>query len=590
MIPANIKREIPEFVHHYLAFVDCFVDAQRQKTFWVFTKNLKFFEFYRKTLVASINLTNTCLKNVKDQLMDFKGPKCRSYDENSVLNSSNICIGKYIFHTLNALKVYVIIKCWDKCVVIQRLPNFGGYTIIGEYENLHSFRIAHGPVKYSSMLELEFTSGSILKCDFEKEEIDENDFENQRSELKQLLDRIRSSKSELKLHENITAQSFDRLQDRLTYGLSYVRSLKLEEKQMLARCGDIWKKLTPQNDLVIGIPLVNQCSAPNLTILHNIQPLLDIGSQSEESSVSIKYRLYQLKIPFYDLDSIETFLQSEDEQIQLNTWSSSRKCQLLPESFGILVMKFKVYDVINLKQCPILLHYDVSKDYHSTITSTPLQIYLGTLDFHDILYNQHTNYELNFKANTLHQDFLATAMSSLEINLKITFQYHSDLDIFERCLEEKFQYEKLPVITENILHHTTFYNHTQNSQWYGYLCLRSKETEEDENDYSITFWRFYVPTVENAVVFMKLLLNDLVMLKCNIISIKSVAKCSAETQHVGEFENALREELKNYMQLYKEKKCDANFEEKSKLFVEFYKTQLNSDKIFQHIKMEKENT
>ncbi|XP_061389382.1 uncharacterized protein LOC133324557 [Musca vetustissima] len=584
MIPANIKREIPEFVCHYLAFVDCFVDLQRQKTWWVFTKNLKFFEFYQKTLVASINLSNTCLQNVKDQLLAYDGPKCSSYDENSGLNSSNICIGKYVFHTMNVLKVYAIIKCWDRCVILQRLTNMAGYKVMGEYENLHSFRIIHGPIKYSSLLELDFGNGSVLQCNFEKEEVEINDFENQRLELKQLLDRIRSAKSELKLHESITAQSFERLQNRLAYGLPHVRSLKLEEKQKLTRCGDIWKRITSQNDLVIGIPLINQCSAPNLSIIHNIQPLLDIRSQNEETSISVEYRLYQLKMSFYDLDSIETFLQSEDEQLQSDTWSSNLKCQLLPESFGILVVKFKISDVIDLKQCPILLHYDVSKDCRTTITSTPLQIYLGILDFHNILYNQRFEFEISFKEDTLHQDFLATAMSSFEINLKISFQQHHDLEIFESCLQDKFGFVKLPCLTENILNNRVYYNRLPCSQWYGCLCLRYKEVEEDENDYAITFWKFYVPTVDNAVIFLKLFLNDLVMLKCNIISIQNVKKYLPEAQHVAEFENALREELQSLMQLCKEDRTKANFERWSKLFIEFQRKQLQSDQLYKYLR------
>ncbi|XP_005183337.1 uncharacterized protein LOC101899182 [Musca domestica] len=586
MIPANIKREIPEFVCHYLAFVDSFVDLQRQKTWWVFTKNLKFFEFYRKTLVASVNLSNTCLQNVKDQIMAYEGPKYSSYDENTVPSSFNICVGKYVFHTLNVLKVYVIVKCWDKCVILQRLPNKGGFTIIGEHENLYGFRIVHGSVKYSTVLELEFVGGSVLKCDFEKEEIEINDFENQRSELKQLLDRIRSAKSELKLHESLTAQSFDRLQDKLTYGLPHVRSLKLEEKQILARCGDIWKRLTSQNDLVVGVPLINQCSAQNLTIIHNIYPLLDVGSGNEESSTSIKYRLYQLKLSFYDLDSIETFLQSEDEDFQKKTWISSVDCQLPPESFGILVMKFKVYDIVDLNQCPILLQYDVSKNYGSSISNTSLQIYLGILDFNDILYGHRTDYEISFKESALHQDFLATAMSSFELNLEITFQLQNDLDVFESCLQEKFQFVKLPSFTEDTLHHTIYYNHFRSSQWYGCVCLRYKEIEEDENDYSITCWKFYIPTVENAVVFMKIFLSDLATLKCNIITIRNVKQYLPAAQNVVEFENALREELKLLIELFKEERTEGNFEQWSKLFSEFQSTQLNSDKIFKRLKDE----
>lgn len=129
----SVKREVPKFIENYLVFCDCFIDINKQKSCWVLTRNLKFLEFCRKQLVASIDLQTTCLSKLKKDIQNYNGPKGKWYETSNIPtepatleDAKQVSMGKYVFHALNVFKVYVIIQCWDKCVVLKRLPNFKG--------------------------------------------------------------------------------------------------------------------------------------------------------------------------------------------------------------------------------------------------------------------------------------------------------------------------------------------------------------------------------------------------------------------------------------------------------------------------------
>lgn len=606
----SVKREIPDFIAQYLIFCDCLIDIYKQKTCLAFTRNLKFFEFHQKQLMSCIDLSGTCLNKVKQAIQTYKGPKGNWYDSSSTdgddnngaarsLDSSSIsaitgtgnssaleiCFGKYVFQSFNIMKIYIIVQCWDKCVILHRLPNFKGFEVKAQYEDFQCFRVTHGQIKYCPILEIQLLRTTI-KTDLEDNDGGTTNLDNfaiKKSEIKQLLDRARSAKTELQLHKTITSHSFERLQNRFNYGLPGDRSIKLEEKQMLARCGDIWKRFTSNNDLVIGIPLVNQCGPPNLTILHNIRLLVQ-PNPCPQTSIKLVHRLFQLKQSFEQLDSIQTFLQTEDEQLQANVYVDDTKCQLLPESYAILLVKFKLSQIINLSQCPLLLSYEVHRGHNSSVDITPLQIFLQVIDFYEILYGQRAKYELSFQTESLHQDLLTTAMVSQDISVKIIFGSYMDVEIFENCLIQKFEFEKHSTFNENTLHSTVFYNQCRSSLWFGSLVLRFNETEENENGHCSSLWKIYCPEGEKLGLFIKILLNDLIALECNVIDIENNKKAFSDKQWIAEFENALRLELCSLKQLVSECKSNRNSMKWFKLFTKFCKDQLKSDEIMKTIK------
>ncbi|KAI9588862.1 uncharacterized protein LOC119644725 [Glossina fuscipes] len=624
----RIKNEIPDFIIEYLVYCDIFVDYSRQKTCLVLTKNLKFFEYKQKQLVASIDLDHTCLHKVLNKLKNYTGPKCKrlkgsasdeptsSTQTPSYSLMDGISFGKYAYNLISIQKIYLLIQCWDKLLILQRFNNYlKDFQLIDEYEGVLSFRLVHGPIKYCPVLEIKFENGRLLKTDFQEsvKRNTENEFVEQHlndSEFKQLMDNIRSAKTELQLHQSITGRTFRQLHNKLTFGVPYIRSLKLEEKQLLSRCGDIWKRFTLHDHLVIGVPVVNQSSPPNLTILRNLQPLIQF-EPSESCILHCEYRLYQLKRTFEELDSIEAFLETEDVQLQANVWLPEQHLQLLPDSFAILLIKFQLSDIINLNRCPLILTYEIVKDFPLTPhednskETYPLQLVLDTLDFYRILNEQRQKYEISFNRKTLNQDFLAIAMTSMETVLTFTFCNQYDLDTFSRLIKEKYDFdscpndrrehemktdhdEEEPEAKTSLSTASIFYNRKPQSLWFGCLVLyHCSPTRMDKSNHLETVWKFYHIHVEKAVMFLKLLFTDLVNGNCNILKVERSPE-QVPKNSLMEFENALRLELdalRNFLSAKAEEFSNTQLQ----LSKNFFKLQLHTDLVLQNVNAEGES-
>uniref|UniRef100_A0A1A9VRL7 Uncharacterized protein n=1 Tax=Glossina austeni TaxID=7395 RepID=A0A1A9VRL7_GLOAU len=623
----RIKNEIPDFIIGYLVYCDIFVDYSKQKTCLVLTKNLKFLEYKQKQLVTSIDLEHTCLHKVLNKLTNYSGPKCKrlkgsasdeptsSTQAPSYSVMDGISFGKYSYNQISIQKIYLLIQCWDKLLILQRFNNYlKDFQLIDEYEGVLSFRLVHGPIKYCPILEIKFENERLLKTDFQESvrRNTANEFAEQRlndPEFRHLMHNIRSAKTELQLHQSITGRSFRQLNNKLTFGVPYIRSLKLEEKQLLRRCGDIWKRFTLHDHLVIGIPLVNQSSHPYLTILRNLQPLIQF-EPSESHILQCEYRLYQLKRTFEELDSIEAFLETEDVQLQANVWLPEQHLQLLPDSFAILLIKFQLSDIINLNQCPLILTYEIVKDFpltpykDNTKEVYPLQLVLDTLDFHRILNEQRRTYEISFKWKTLNQDFLAIAMTSTETVLTFTFCNQYDLDSFSRLIKEKYDFDsckndkreheikmdrdeeereaKTSLSTDCI-----FYNRKPQSLWFGCLVLyHYSSTRMDKNNRLETVWKFYHTHVEKAVVFLKLLFTDLVNSNCSILNVESSPE-KVRKNSLMEFENALRVEL-NALRKFMSAKGEKGSNSQLQLSKNIFTLQLHTDLVLQNVNAEGE--
>lgn len=602
----SVKREVPKFIENYLVFCDCFIDINKQKSCWVLTRNLKFLEFCRKQLVASIDLQTTCLSKLKKDIQNYNGPKGKWYETSNIPtepatleDAKQVSMGKYVFHALNVYKVYVIIQCWDKCVVLKRLPNFKGFELKAQYEDFLSYKIIHGPIKYCAMLEIKFKNHDILQTDFEDEitDSDKQDVDNTQIEMRQLLERIRSAKTEYQLHQSITAQAFHKVQSNLTLGQPFLRSFKLEEKQILSRCGDIWKRFTVHEDLIIGVSLVNQCASPNLSIIRNITPVLQ-AIESPEKIIQLQYRLFQLKLKFDQLDSLKCFLESEDEEIQKKIWCSNNEMKILPESYVVLLIKIKLSEVISLKQSPLFLNYEVVKrldiipDRYKSTFIMPLQLFLQNLDFHKLLFEQRSQCQLTFLPHTIHQDFLTIAMTSHETNLNIIFESCKDLEIFEIFVAENLNFinptTSFESIPENINFNTIYYNKSPSSLWFGSLILRLKEETEDDNGQCLTKWRLYCQSSEKTLLLIKTFLSDLLTIKCNIISITSYDNDRTSSKYAVEFENALRLELQQLQEILSTIKSK-NSEERLKNLKKLCQLQMNSDIIAKDVMEKKIN-
>uniref|UniRef100_A0A1A9Z1Q6 Uncharacterized protein n=1 Tax=Glossina pallidipes TaxID=7398 RepID=A0A1A9Z1Q6_GLOPL len=543
-------------------------------------------EYKQKQLVTSIDLEHTCLHKVLNKLTNYSGPKCKRLKG---------CAS-------------------DEPTSSTQTPSYSLMDGISfdEYEGVLSFRLVHGPIKYCPILEIKFENGRLLKTDFQESvrRNTANEFAEQRlndPEFRHLMHNIRSAKTELQLHQSITGRSFRQLHNKLTFGVPYIRSLKLEEKQLLRRCGDIWKRFTLHDHLVIGVPLVNQSSPPYLTILRNLQPLIQF-EPSESHILQCEYRLYQLKRTFEELDSIEAFLETEDVQLQANVWLPEQHLQLLPDSFAILLIKFQLSDIINLNQCPLMLTYEIVKDFpltpyeDNTKEVYPLQLVLDTLDFHRILNEQRRMYEISFKWKTLNQDFLAIAMTSTETVLTFTFCNQYDLDSFSRLIKEKYDFDSCPndrgeheikmdrdeeerEAKTSLSTDSIFYNRKPQSLWFGCLVLyHYSPTRMDKNNRLETIWKFYHTHLEKAVVFLKLLFTDLVNSNCNILNVESSLE-KVRKNSVMEFENALRLEL-NTLRKFLSAKSEKFSNTQVQLSKNIFTLQLHTDLALQNVNAE----
>ncbi|KAM7346576.1 uncharacterized protein ACRADG_006452 [Cochliomyia hominivorax] len=588
----SVAREIPKFIEEYLVFCDCFIDIKRQKTCWVLTKNLKFFEFCKKQLVASIDLQTTCLTKIRNDIQNYNGPKGKWYEASNITHPTTledsknlISMGKYVFHALNILKVYILIQCWDKCIVLWRLPDYKGFQIKAEYEDILSYRIVHGSLKYCAEIEFTFKNHNTLKTDFEEKlENSSADLDSKQIEMSQLLERIRSAKTELQLHNSITAQAFHKVQNILTMGQPFLRSFKLEEKQILSRCGDIWKRFTPHEDLVIGVPLVNQCSAPNLCIIRNLTPILQ-GDETPNKCIQLEYRIFQLKLKFDQLDDVASFLESEDEELQGGIWYSNSEMKIIPESFVVLLIKLKLCQIIHLKQSPLFLNYEVVKYLENVSESDtftmPLQLFLQNLDFHKLLFEERSSCQLKFLPHTLHQDFLTIAMTSQQTDIKIIFGDNKDLEVFEYYLQKNLEFlnpkSSLDKYPDNIMFHVVFYNNNPSSLWFGSLVLRMKDVTEEDNGHYATRWKIYCQNSDKTLFFIKTLLNDFLTLQCNIISITNNHNDQNKTKQVIEFENALRQELQQMQKILDQRKKSKSNQKYLEDLEKLFQLQMNSD-------------
>lgn len=595
----SVKRDVPEFISEYLIFCNSFTDLNKLKTCIVLTRNLKLFEFHQKELVASIDLSTTCLIKHKQDLQKYEGPKGNYYDispiddpGNSTIvdakgsNAKPITLGKYVFHALDIYKVYILVKCWDKCVVVRRLPDFTGFKIEVEYENLLSYRITHGSLKFCPVVEFQFQA-SLLKTDFEEKSTKKLvGLNNKSMEMEQLLERVRNAKTELQLHKFITEQSFHTTQNNLTVGLPFLRSLKLEEKQMLNRCGDIWKRFSQHDDLIIGIPLVNQCASPNLSIIRNIMPVLKPTDFSQ--NICLQFRLFQLNLKFDQIDSLEMFLDTEDDQMQDNMWCLNEDLKILPESFVVLLVKFKISEIINLQKCPLVLNYEVKKYVHGSPdlinrhSTMPLQLYIQTLDFQKILFEERLKYKIGFTPETIHQDFLTIAMTSEETSIKIIFNTIQDMKIVENYIQTKLEFTKQPTTTKNDIKIEdipfVLYNKNPNSLWFGSVILRKvDEIKEKQNEELSVTWKIYCSYLNKTLLLIKTFFNDVLTMQCNILSI------SYNRQNNFEFatnlQTALRLEIMQINKLLSVDKSSKNSEKILELLESLCHLQYNTDSL-----------
>ncbi|XP_054730641.1 uncharacterized protein LOC129239277 isoform X1 [Anastrepha obliqua] len=576
LVEQRVQYEVPNCFDDEVVYGDKLL-VNRKRRCIVLARNLKLYEFCQKQLVNSIDLSETCLKKVGKNVQDYKGPKGKWFKsvgtrsgesfgstvkpmglmetselQNSVLLEEkpianvNITFGKYVYRNFDVNKVYLLIHCWDKLVVVD-LPD---YSFITENEGVQSFRIVHGKGKFEAMLEMQFENGETQCTDFQRHEKLVNrtspcNIASDRTSLKQLLERARCSQAELQLHKSITQKEFDVLRDEKTFGCNYIRSDQLEEKHMISRCGDIWLRFVTNDTMVFGVPLI------------------------------------------------------EDEELRTaaQPWVNCELPQLLPASFAVLLIGIKTSQILLVENCPLLLYFEVEKelprrhDHHMKTVIYEQHLFLKSLKISHILLNR-AKHELNFSSTSFHQDFLATAFINKEATLRIQFASVPNASIFEQLIAEQFNFNKVErkltphgykannenaseseQVKDKLIRKpfvlSIFFNKDPTSLWFGSMILQTISDVED-----IQTWKLYLYNKEKTFVCLKLLFNELMMVNCQIKHMEYFDKTHDTTDSSFlRIKNALIGEYESLKHL--NDRTDAD--EKKKMFEKLMKAQINSD-------------
>lgn len=696
----RFRKDLPDFIWPQVIHCNVFnilsaTSTKLERICLVLTQELKLYAFQRKQLLAIVCLKKSVLGKVTARLQQTPVPlssrklasKGRKEDLDKTIDAKNIThlstlsfrkqdisFGKYIYCGLTheqQQRIYLLVQCWDKLVIIQyqqansELCDWNDdkeavinnsdqvrLVIVDQYEQVKSYKLIHGTLDFCPLLEIRREKETI-RTDFQHSNGKEanrptsslsSDSSNRFDEFSNLLERIQYDRQELDHHILRTGQSFERLHNYLSFGVPNIRSLRLDEKQMLVRCGDIWQRFTPNGYLVIGIPLANQCASPNLTIIRHLRPIVLPMNQSIVVAARVlpihcRYRLYYQRQIFTSLESLESFIsameQEENENVQgTKHWISnddeSSPLEMLPESFAVLLIRLSIKELILLRhRFVLMLHYEVYKDsidakvmygYQQGLdTVYPLQMFIRIIDLQHIWHTASRRQQLSitFQSEAIHQDFLAISMSSLETRLTVTFNSKLDSDLFVKNLEKYFDLQCYPVnhqsrttmpldtsmreVKDNHSSTLILYNCDRNSLWLGCLVVRFLEfsaakkncagncnvSVESAASYG-EIWKFYHPSEDKRLLFHQIIKDELFCESCNVKSIQVSPfdnGNSSQFSSMAKLEDCLRKELemvKDILILQKTQGIRKDNKAWLEKLEQYSRLQLTTDTLFSH--------
>ncbi|XP_036318766.1 uncharacterized protein LOC118733475 [Rhagoletis pomonella] len=593
-----LQDGIPDFLRDQFVFSDTMLVGHKRHCF-ILARNLKFYEFCQKQLVNSTELRETCLKKVANDVRDYKGPRGKCFKSRGTRNRHTMGSTEKPAGLMETSDLQTSVVFEEEPVtnlVVIALPN---HAFVAEFERVTNFRIVHGKALFEAVIEILFENGTTQCSNFQKSaELLEGpaarNIVSDRNSLKQLLERVRFSKSELQLHRSTTQKEFDALRDQEMFGCNYIRSDQLEEKPMLSRCGDIWIRFVG-NNMVFGVPLVNNCSKHNLIILKNLKPILKINDFAVDNII-YKYRLYQLRLNFENLETMESFFQTEDEDLRLHTqvWNNSELPQLLPASFAVVLVVIKTTQLLLLENCPLFLYFEIEKELPNcqgrpvTTGVYEQHLFLKNLNISHILINRQ-KYQLSFSSPCIHQDFLANALISKEATIHIKFLSVHNALIFEQLIAEKLNFNTVKrdltsseyemnhtkdvddKLTQNQYVSSIYFNKDQMSLWFGSMIIKINSDADGEDEQT---WKFYLQNKEKAFICLKMLFSEITMVNCKIKNMEYLGNKQENTE--GSFFNikkALFDELEGLKHLNE----SINNTRRRQILEELMKNQISSD-------------
>ncbi|XP_017050896.1 uncharacterized protein LOC108094685 [Drosophila ficusphila] len=577
---------------------------RHKTTTLLLARNLKFYEYRRKDLLHYIDLRGSRLQKFASELEAYDGPVSPFLTikeptdgklDCSMLQLPNelpISFGKFVW--LHG-EIYILIHCWKLLLVLSRPKEHGAnFELVAEHEDVVSYQMVDGPIPYQAVVELEFSDGKQLQCDFqegstltepstsEEDLISDENFE-------ELVQQVNSAHAELSTQRIQTQKAFLQSQELDLYGPPGQRSLLLEEKQPLRRFGDVWTRICNEY-FVCGALLMNINGTHRLSIVENLCPLVNL---KPHSNFHLEFRLYELPLqsdgqPPEDYEQMVQFWACQDQHSRRLKWRPVAKANSLPpECSAVLVIRLRLVDLLQADELQLLVMYDIKGPTEKDTSIR--QLHLVNFDIKKAL-DQTDSLAPTFSPATLHQDFLAVIMTSeARRSLKLEFQSVGDCTEFEEQLVSKLQFQLIQDQEEKKNQDTDmlddfcagatfqsstatdepvqriFYNRQQLSQWCGILLLRDDPGQH---------WHVYAQTEARIELFLHRLTRDLLQLNCNLKVLEVNEFNDSPLDLARELEASLYEEAKAWEELAKP---GASLEERRKRLRHLNKVQMNSD-------------
>ncbi|XP_055840873.1 uncharacterized protein LOC129908435 [Episyrphus balteatus] len=591
-----MPSHLPHFIEDKLIH-SCNLNISRnQRSKLALLQNLQFYELHQKRIINLIDLQQTVLSKIQYKFdsieLDVNGTTISQASD--IFAASKTCptrvvggimFGKYIYQNKSETIVYILIKCWNSMVVIKR--DSEGFQLQAEYEDVKTFHVSKGS-NYQVDISISFLNNSCTEItNFQERSKTSFPIELPSSDVyRKMIDRIKIQKSELLVHQTITRKEFAKLKNTQLFGSNILRTPLLEEMQILSKCGNSWIKLTANDDVVIGIPIVNNCSS-RLTILRNFRAVLQ-----DTTNLTYTFKMYQLNKSFSDLENIEEFFNDSEYNDKYSTNCSWRECldlSLRPEAFTILVLKLKINELFfepDVVKIPLFVFYDICTS-NRTFNQ---KCFITTLSLRDIFSNQLCR--LKFDETNLHRDLLTVISSSYKTEVRL--EYVVTGTAFEDFLCKKLGFYAISQnanslsdamnvdgqddeIDDVIKKKLIFYNKNQDSVWHGTLLEISHINE------SLADVNFFTKTYEKSKVLLKQLRIDL---KASL-GIKDVQEnIRTLSTKLIEFEAALRDECLSCLETYSKsamKKDREDIDKKKKIHNNLHMKQLKTDLLFKDL-------
>ncbi|XP_055380039.1 uncharacterized protein LOC129611110 [Condylostylus longicornis] len=382
----SFKANIPKSFHNRILFASSLNFRQLRSTVFL-TNKFGFYEYINNTQLSEIDLSeffNDLSPTEQKTLMEVRNKEFSVNEQSQTTRIARdsskthlIEIGKYIKYYGNSKAIYVILKVFNKILILKKA---NGYKVVKVLDKVEKFEICDLNTAYQADIYIFFQGTQkpdLIKV--EEDDIPEIHRNIPFAKAKSLLEVTKKVRTEYERQKQNTRKNFMSLKNRSTFGCNIIRSLNIDEKSILGKYGDIWTKIYNQY-LIIGIPVVNNCTE-NLTTLLNIKPIL---SKKNEDQISFEYSFYELEknVNISDTENIK-YLKFEDTKVDKISFDENfvliQNNNLKPGSIAVILLKSSIdnFRTLSTSYCNIFINFELAYEqniFHHSVFFKSLKI------------------------------------------------------------------------------------------------------------------------------------------------------------------------------------------------------------------------